>query len=388
MNDGANKYAIPMLPLPGWRSFGAGRGGRIPSIEDSGALCLVTSGRVAIGLALGKLGVGPGDQVLLPAYHCPSMVEPIPWLGAEPVFYKIHPDTSPDLDDIRDKISAKTRVVLAAHFFGRVQDFGPLQSICRDNRIGLIEDCAHAFFGEAAGVPVGGFGDIAIASLRKFFPLFDGGCLLSTTLDLNDVSVAGLGFRYEAKALLDTIGEAVRFGRLPLFKPLIYGLRYLSGGASGAVVADDDSSSLEAHEPGSGEYRDPRYRRESLHGRMSVTSRMIFSAASTNRIIRERVANYRFLARELASLSRGRPLFDEVSATMVPYVFPLIIDDPDRAHAALRRAGVAMWRWEHIQSDICPISNSYSRSVIQLPCHQELKQAELSRMVRAIRGVL
>ena len=84
-----------------------GRGADIlPSLLDAGEVRMVTSGRIAIGLALREMGVGPGDTVLVPAYHSPSMIPPVHWCGASVAFYRVRPDSTVDLEDIAAKIDA------------------------------------------------------------------------------------------------------------------------------------------------------------------------------------------------------------------------------------------------------------------------------------------
>ena len=73
---------------------------------------LVTSGRIAIALALRQMGIGPGDAVLVPSFHCASMIEPVTWSGATPVFYRINADTSVDLDDIAAKLDGTSKVLM------------------------------------------------------------------------------------------------------------------------------------------------------------------------------------------------------------------------------------------------------------------------------------
>ena len=91
--------------------------------------------------------IGKNDKVLLPAYHCIAMVEPVVWSNATPVFYKINADTSVDLDDIRTRLDSSTKLLLITHYFGFPQDLSKLRIFCDEHHILMLEDCAHAFFG-------------------------------------------------------------------------------------------------------------------------------------------------------------------------------------------------------------------------------------------------
>ena len=139
------KPRIPTLPILSLQSFAVPQGEHVPSVLDFPLVKFVTSGRVAIALALQQMKIGKDDKVLLPAYHCGAMVEPIIWVGATPVFYKIHRDTSVDLEDVRSRLDSSTKLLLVAHYFGFPQAMAKIRNFCDEHRIFLLEDCAHSF---------------------------------------------------------------------------------------------------------------------------------------------------------------------------------------------------------------------------------------------------
>jgi hypothetical protein len=209
---------VPVLSLA---AFTGGRRAALPSLLDGADVRLVTSGRIAIGLALRALGVGAGDVVLVPAYHSPSMVPPAHWCGADVAFYRIRPDTAPDLADIEAHLAkGRVKAILATHFFGIPHDLGPLRALCDRHGVGLVEDCAHAFFGARDGAAVGSVGDYAIGSTMKFFPIYEGGCLVSHRHRL-DVALHGAGAGFEMKAALNALEAAFAYGRLPVLRMLL-----------------------------------------------------------------------------------------------------------------------------------------------------------------------
>lgn len=117
------------------------------------------------------------------------MVEPVIWTEAVPVFYRIHPDTSVDLDNIRQLLNEGARALMVTHYFGFPQDMAAIRQLCNEKGVILIEDCAHAFFGETNEQPIGTIGDYAIASASKFFPVYDGGLLASSDSSINDIKL-------------------------------------------------------------------------------------------------------------------------------------------------------------------------------------------------------
>ena len=105
--------------------------------------------------------------------------------------------------------------MLAAHYFGLPQPMAAMRAFCDERGISLIEDCAHAFFGVSDDRPVGSWGDVAIASLTKFFPVPEGGLLASATRPLDSLFLTPRSFRDELKAAADAIEIGARHDRFP-----------------------------------------------------------------------------------------------------------------------------------------------------------------------------
>ena len=213
---------VPLAPVLSGASLRRGHGLRgLPSVLDAGQARLVTSGRIAIALALREMGIKPGDAVLMPAYHSPSMIPPVLHLGAAPLFYRLRPDTSPDLGDIAARLAPNVKALVVTHYFGFVQDLSTLRSFCDAHGLLLLEDCAHSFFGEHGGKPVGAWGDYAAASSMKFYPVYEGGVLVSARHGLGQVALRTAGAGFEAKATLATLERGFPYGRLPLLRALL-----------------------------------------------------------------------------------------------------------------------------------------------------------------------
>jgi len=116
------KPRIPTSPVLSLASFSSSKDQHVPSVLDAGGVRFVTSGKRAIALALQQMKIGKNDKVLLPAYHCITMVEPVIQTNATPVFYKINSDTSIDLDDIQARLDGSTKLLLVVHYFGFPQN--------------------------------------------------------------------------------------------------------------------------------------------------------------------------------------------------------------------------------------------------------------------------
>lgn len=385
------KTHVPIKPILSMASFGRGRS-RIPAIDDFGFASYVTSGRSAIALALRDLGVKHGDEVLIPAFHCTSMVEPVVWVGATPVFFRIEPTMQVDFDDIKHKITPRTRVLLVTHYFGFPQPIAQIRSLCDQYRIALIEDCAHAYFGVHNGKPLGTYGDFAIASSMKFFPIYDGGVLVSARRSLAAIRVESAGPMFDAKAFINGIEQSLEYRRLPVLKPLIRWPLALKDRLWSALKKSRGGSGEAALGPSAA---DGAYGFDAswVHKRQSGGSRRIMRWSDTRRIAEKRRENYQKIHAQLSNLRGGAPLFPELPADVVPYVYPFVVEQPERVFIPMKMAEIPILRfgeflWQGVDESTCPVSADMSRRVFQFPCHQELQEQELAWMLKRIREVM
>ncbi len=128
----------------------------------------VNNGTSALHLALLALGIGPGDEVIVPANTFISTAWGVSYTGARPVFVDCLPDTwQIDADQIRSAITPNTRAVIGVHLYGQPFDVEAVAGICRDHGLLLIEDAAQAQGARYRGRPVGGFGEMGCFS---FYP--------------------------------------------------------------------------------------------------------------------------------------------------------------------------------------------------------------------------
>ncbi len=344
------------------------------------------SGRSAILLALHALGVRPGDRVLVPTYHCPTMIAPVECLGALPVFYPIDEAGQPALEWLTAFEWSGVTAILAAHFFGRPIDLEPLSRLCNERGASLIEDCAHAFFSSKASVEIGTKGAFAIGSLPKFFPVAEGGVLASKR---NISSVPDLSARHltdEMRAAWRMIEMAATAGRLGVvgsFVRYVERLRHFIAGRSA------DLSALP--QPTEGEIRSRGLQdRLLLPLRLTRTEAMVIACQDTTASIEARCRNYEAMASGLSGLHGARPLFPHCEPGMAPYVFPLLVDSPDSAYARMRADGIPVFRWDQrwpgtpeLPGDVSQI---WARSLIQVACHQSLEVHDTDRIVKSIRN--
>jgi dTDP-4-amino-4,6-dideoxygalactose transaminase len=372
-------------------SFLRGMYGPVPSILDAGPRRYTTSGRVAIALALREAGVGAGDKVLVPSYHCASMIEPVIWAGATPVFYRVQANTAINLDDVAAKLDERCKVLMATNYFGFPQDLGTLRAFCDSRGLLLLEDCAHSFLGEHQGRPLGSWGDYAIASSMKFFPLYEGGCLISARHALDKVELQSAGFAFEAKVMVNTLEAGFAHGRLRLLHALTLLPMKLKSLLWSQIKAhrQPGTQSLAPGSSDGGFGFDPRW----LNKRSSLCSRLLLRLVSRNRMGALRRRNYQRLQQALADLPGVHALHAALPDKVYPWVFPLVADEPQAIFRTLKMEGVPVIRfgeflWPGVDASVCANSVALSRSVLQLPCHQEMRDSEMAWMIDKVRSVV
>lgn len=383
---------IPVQPVLAWRSFGLNGGPAVPAVIDEGEVIFLTAARIAIAHALELAGVGPGQKVLVPAYHCIVMVEPVLQVGAEPVFYALREDLSVDLDDVAKKLDRETRAFIAVNYFGFPQDLGRLRQFCDERGLSFIEDCAHSFFGSSNGRAIGTFGHFAVASLAKFFPVRDGGCLVigAGADQKRHVPLRAQSFAANIAATLDTVEDATAQGRLPGLGPAVRLVDQAKSALRSAMPAARTAYGENPAQQRSGQRGG--FDAAWLNMRATAVSRFICRHASRSRVVERRRRNYARLAREFSDLRRCRPLFPQLPEGVVPYMFPLWIDHLAEIFPGLEDRAVPMQRfgqflWPDMDPGVCAVTREHSRHSIQLACHQELEEDEITAIVDRVRAV-
>lgn len=142
-------------------------------------LFLTTSGSAAFDLLFAALDLAAGSEVILPSFTFPSAANTILRYGLTPVFADICEDTKTlDIDEVRKRMTAKTKCILPTHYGGASCDLEKLRTMCGDSLI--IEDAALSFGASYHGKPLGTIGDMGIMSFHhtKNISADQGGLLL------------------------------------------------------------------------------------------------------------------------------------------------------------------------------------------------------------------
>jgi dTDP-4-amino-4,6-dideoxygalactose transaminase len=122
---------------------------------------------LALELALRSCGVGPGDEVIIPAFCCTAVVPPILALGAFPVLADVGAELNLTVETVDQAITRKTSAVVVAHLFGNPADIEPMIELAGARNIRVIDDAAQALGATIDGRSVGSFGDAGVLSFGK-----------------------------------------------------------------------------------------------------------------------------------------------------------------------------------------------------------------------------
>lgn len=126
------------------------------------------SGRSSFFAILKSLGLQKGDGVLLQAFTCNALINPILWDGLTPIYVDCNKnDFNIDVEDLKSKISLQTKIVVVQHTFGLPANMDEVRTICAENKLILIEDCAHSLGAEYNGIKVGSHSKAAFFSFSR-----------------------------------------------------------------------------------------------------------------------------------------------------------------------------------------------------------------------------
>lgn len=154
---------------------------------ESGHATTVCNGTAALSLALLALGIGPGDEVIVPTLVYVAVPNMVLFCGATPVFVdSLYRTLQMDPEDIRRKITSQTRAVIAVHNYGHICRMDEIWEICTEHRLHLVEDCAEALGGKFMGRPAGSWGSISTYSFfgNKTLTTGEGGMVTSDSEEL------------------------------------------------------------------------------------------------------------------------------------------------------------------------------------------------------------
>ncbi len=377
--------------------FGKG-GERPPFYPLNHEKCrLFFSARYALAAGIKALRMKEDDEILIPAYNCGVEVDPFLHLKIVPKYYRVEKNLNVDLDDAERKMGARVKGILITHYLGAAQPgIKEIQRICKDKGTYLIEDCAHALLSDFEGRPLGTYGDVAIFSLLKGFPVPNGGVLIinNEKFEISDrlrpPNLFGTLFymseilsqktcpdhegRWERKILNSThvVSRALR--------RTAAGIGKLARTKREFLVKPDSFL----------------FREDLGTWGISELSLKILRKMDVQAIKQRRRDNFSYLQRGLSEIEGIKFLWDELPMGANPLFFPVITRSPeerDKTYRLLKTKGIVShpW-WDRFHPAIpwkeFPEAVFLKSRLLGLPIHQDLSTEHMDFLVKGFREAI
>ncbi|MBE6404887.1 MAG: DegT/DnrJ/EryC1/StrS family aminotransferase [Lentisphaerae bacterium] len=159
------------------------------AFQDAKYSIWMCNGTTTLECALIALGIGPGDEVIVPGVTWIATAQAPIYVGATPVIVDIDPDTlCIDPVKIEEAITPRTKAIIPVHLYSSVCDMDKINAIAKKYNLAVVEDCAHAHGAKQHGIGVGALGDVGSFSfqLSKLMTAVEGGCCTTNSEDLAD----------------------------------------------------------------------------------------------------------------------------------------------------------------------------------------------------------
>ncbi|MBI3185662.1 MAG: DegT/DnrJ/EryC1/StrS family aminotransferase [Myxococcales bacterium] len=335
--------------------------------------------RNAVWTAVRMLGLA-GGEVLVPAYHHGVEVEALLDAGAAVRFYRVGPRWEVDLEDVGRLIGPRTRALYLTHYAGFPGPAAEMKALAERHGLFLFEDCALSLLSADGDRPLGSTGEVGIFCLYKTLPVPNGGALVVNGRRgyalpepppppwASTVSHALSSLLSNLELRGGTLGRAVR----------------LLVRALGRRTAE--STRLERVATGTAHFD-----RAHVDLGMSQLARRIALAQDFRFIVESRRRNYFFLMGRLRDLSP--PVHNQLPPGVCPLFYPLVVERKAELLARLRMKGVEaidFWSRFHPACEAArfPEVAALRRTVVEVPCHQDLDSETMARLALVVREAL
>lgn len=319
------------------------------------------------------------NSLLLPAYICAEVTRTAVSAGFQTRFYDVSEGLGLPTAQLQARVSEReVDAILLVHYFGFPQNVGELVGICRQFGVIVIEDCAHISFSPTGDSGEGRTGDVVLWSLWKTFPLSDGGALRINNKTVGPPSPVGrLG-------LIEPAGKALK----ELFRWVMWKIQVPPGRVgkfpSAAEVAETRSRSF------SSAGRSPLTIKP-----MSWISHRALRSQNFAECPRARKRNFNWWLERLQGFPGVKPVFDSLPEGVVPFSFPVLVQNRDIVRERMRRRGVYLGAGFPEAPVVPPtLANDFANSryfaenLLELPVHQNLCTQHLEKVAALLTVLL
>ena len=354
---------------------------------NNSRILLTYTGRTAIFNALSLLKIRPGEQVLFPAYNCGADVDPLFFRKINVEMYRVTKSAGIDLEDIKRRISNKTRAIYIIHYFGFPHDLEDIKEICSQYKLWLIEDCALSLLSKKGSNPVGSKGDIAIFSFVKTMPLPDGGALVINNPIISDppkLYPPNFNQYFYSLLLLLLFNFLYKLEETSLVQPVVKFLARFRIALSKRQYLSNNRLEIPR-----GDYYNDCLSTLSIS---EVSKRMLIEL-NPMFIIQRRRRNFEILLEKLDKLKSIEPIKTFLPSGVCPVNFPLITENRDMLRRKLLSFGIPTIRWwskyhRRLNWNDYPDACFLKDHVLVLPIHPWLKKQHMVFMANALKRAL
>jgi perosamine synthetase len=375
----------PPSAFPGlsWSGLvGAGSRGTWSTLARSGDVHLTHSGRGAIYLYLAALrasGQLPARRnvVLVPSFHCPTVVDPALHAGFDVRFFAIDSEMRIDAQDLLRKLDDTVAAVLFIRFFGFAETDPQLVAACRAAGAKVIEDCCHSFL-DANPLRISYTGaDATVFSFWKTVPsLVGGGLLLAEPLPL------------PAQTRVPSQDSKPRIRALAR--------QLLDGSKKGGAKDDGKEEGPAVRKPADQAYP---YDKAAASWEIPSSSKWILANAPLEDVVTARRRNYTLMSQALAASPHLIPLRKDLAANTVPWGFPVILQKRAERDYRIRSRGVPVFTFGEVlhpllftqhanEREMLDTTTFLSNNVLGFATHQGFSEAQIAGFATAINSYI
>lgn len=350
------------------------------------------SGRSALMAILHALDLQKGDEVLVQAFTCNAVPNPVRWARCVPVYVDCEDTWNMDPDDLQRKITPKSRAVIIQHTFGVPANIDAILAIARANRLIVIEDCAHSLGATHKGRPVGTFGDVALFSFSrdKIISCVYGGMAAS-----NNPAIAEKIRSYQKRTPYPSLAWTLQQLLHPILLPLLILPTYPWLGKYLLVLLQRLHILSKAVSPEEKRGERPSYLSRRLPNALAALARHQFNKLDRLNAHRSTIAALyqKELGREGFLLARAR--LGDIPAWLR---FPVCVHRAHEILRSMRKKSMLIGDW--YESPVapadtnetllgyargsCPNAERLAKTTLNLPTHIRVSPREAERIVRVI----
>lgn len=296
------------------------------------------------------------QEVLLPAYICSEAINPFIDEKTKVRFYSLKENLMINLDDIKKRITSKTKIIIVIHYFGFPQEeIEELCRLCKEKKIILVEDCVHGFMTKKGDKYLGLFGDFSFTSFRKYVAIPDGSLLIGNKGSLTQKkNISIKHFFYVNLRYFSLIIKGIYMNHKKIIPEYFFFRSFKS----------IDKKFIDYKHPAP----------------MSLLSLNILKRYDFEDIKKKRQENFRYLLKEIKNKDI-KPMYDYIDEDIFPIGFPIISGRKKEIKEKLINKGVfPPVHWilpEQINKKEFPISKQISENILTLPIDQRYCEKDM-----------